>query len=139
MAFTRLYNSYRSLYGLRGRLIHLHRWILLCLRKDTSNDIKDNFIFKSVQHFRLQNERDVLKRFQGRSTHIRPLLDEIDDPPAIIIKYLQHDLLQVSNTKDLTRNEIKFVARHVLEALKVLHQDGFVHTGMRFNDQDWLF
>lgn len=29
----------------------------------------------------------------------------------------------------LARAEVKFVARRVLEALSVLHREGFVHTG----------
>ncbi|PKY04130.1 kinase-like protein [Aspergillus campestris IBT 28561] len=68
-------------------------------------------IVRSVHRFRLQNERDVLKHFQYRTPFIRPLVDELvepSDPPAII----------------------KYVARGTLEALKVLHEDNFVHTGL---------
>jgi hypothetical protein len=61
---------------------------------------------------------------------MRPVLDEIAEPPALVLKHLDDDLLQASNAKTLTRPEIKFVARRVLEALDMLHQDGFVHTGM---------
>jgi len=38
-------------------------------------------------------------------------------------------MLHASDVKALTRPELKFVARCVLEALDVLHQDGVVHTG----------
>lgn len=88
---------------------------------------------KSVEgHFRLHNERDVLKRFQGRTPALRPLLDEIEDPaepPAIVLKYLDDDVRKASRKHRLTRPEIKHVARNVLEALQVLHKDGYVHSG----------
>lgn len=95
-----------------------------------SNQDKSTFVFKSVRHWRLQNERDVLIRFQSRTRHIRQLVDEIEEPPALILKYMDDDVLHASNTKTLTRPEVKFVAKGVLEALDVLHRDSFVHTGM---------
>lgn len=90
-------------------------------------------MIKSVRHFRLQNERDVLKRFQSRTSCLRPLIDEIEDPsdpPALVLKHLDDDLLSASAAQRLTRLEIKNVAKKTLEALKVLHEDGYVHTGM---------
>jgi serine/threonine protein kinase len=95
----------------------------------SSNQNNDNVIFKSVRHFRLKNELDVLRRFQSKTRYIRPLLDEIEEPPAIILRYLEDYLLQSSSRKRLSRPEVKFVARRVLQALDVLHSDGFVHTG----------
>lgn len=81
---------------------------------------------------RVENERDVLQRFQSRSSYIRPLIDEIQDPPeptAIVLRHLESDLLQASVQNRLHREEIKYVSRRVLESLDVLHQDGYVHTG----------
>ncbi|KAB8278740.1 kinase-like domain-containing protein [Aspergillus minisclerotigenes] len=94
-------------------------------------------IVKSVPHFRVQNERDVLNLFQSRSPFIRPLIDEIvepSDPPAIVLKYLDDNLLSASLSKWLTGQEIKYIARRTLEALKVLHGNNFVHTG-----KEWLY
>ncbi|KAK4034590.1 kinase-like domain-containing protein [Parachaetomium inaequale] len=88
-------------------------------------------ILKSVRHWRLQNERDILLRYQSKTSYMRPFLDEIDEPPALVLKHLDDDLLQASNAKTLTRHEFKFVARRVLEALDMLHQDGFVHTDIK--------
>lgn len=88
---------------------------------------------KSVRHFRLQNEREVLLRFQNRTPFIRPLIDEIEASsisPAIILRYLDDDVLHASNTQRLSRLEVKYVAKRVLEALSVLHNEGFVHTGI---------
>jgi len=90
-------------------------------------------VVKSVEgHWRLHNERDILKRFQGRTPTLRPLLDEVEDPaepPAIVLKYLDDDITRASRKQRLTRQEIKYVAKNVLEALYVLHEDGYVHTG----------
>ncbi|KAB8079449.1 kinase-like domain-containing protein [Aspergillus leporis] len=91
-------------------------------------------IVKSVHHFRLQNERDVLNRFRSRTPYIRPLIDEIvepSDPPAIVLRYLDDHLLNASISQRLTKLEIRYVARRILEALKVLHEDNFVHTDIK--------
>lgn len=93
---------------------------------------------KSVHHFRLQNERDTLLRFQSRTPYIRPLIDEVEDSsasPTLILKYLDDNVLHASKNKHLTRLEVKHVARKVLEALSVLHDEGFVHTGMLYSSK----
>lgn len=64
----------------------------------------------------------------------RPLEDGIldpVDPPSIVLKYLDNDLRAESNRQRLSRPDIKKVAKSVLEALCILHQDGMVHTGTR--------
>lgn len=84
-------------------------------------------------HWRLQNEATVLKQYQASSPFFRPLEDQIDepeDPPAIVLRYLDSDLRAESDRQRLTRPEIKQVAKCVLEALRILHQDGMVHTGI---------
>ncbi|KAL4934760.1 hypothetical protein BDV06DRAFT_208308 [Aspergillus oleicola] len=98
------------------------------------NEYQQKVIAKSVQHFRLQNERDVLLRFQRRTSSIRPLIEELEDPnapPTLILKYLDDDVLNASNKQRLTHSEVVFVARKVLEALAVLHDEGFVHTDIK--------
>jgi len=63
---------------------------------------------------------------------MRPLLDEIivpADPPGIVLQYLDDDLLHASTKEKLSRLEIKQVAKTILEVLRVLHSDGYVHTG----------
>jgi serine/threonine protein kinase len=91
-------------------------------------------VIKSVLgHPRVENERNALKRFQHRTPHLRPLIDEIDEPSlpvTIALKYLHGDLLDASVAKTLNRRELKYVSRCVLEAIKTLHEDGFVHTGI---------
>lgn len=80
----------------------------------------------------MANERDVLKVFAPRSKYIRPLLDEIVDPAkptTIVLSHLQSTLLQVSAQQKLNRTELKFICRGVLEALAVMHNEGYVHAG----------
>lgn len=102
---------------------------------ELSNQQEQPVVIKSVDgHWRLQNERDILKRFQSRSANLRPLLDEIEEPvkpPAIVLRHLDDDLTRAERKQRLTRQEIKFVARNVLEDLRTLHEDGYVHTGRK--------
>jgi serine/threonine protein kinase len=92
-------------------------------------------VIKSIDHFRLQNEQDILVRFQNRTPFLRPLLDEVENAstlPALVLRYLDDDILHASNSQRLTRLEVKYVAKRILEALAFLHREGFVHTGIVF-------
>jgi serine/threonine protein kinase len=111
--------------------ISRQRVSLLTLHDRNHND--ENCIVKSIpKHWRLENEASILKRYQDKTPFLRPLLDEIQDPlepSSIVLKYLDTDLLRESNKNRLSRPEIKQVAKNVLEALRVFHRDGLVHTG----------
>ncbi|KAH8765792.1 putative serine/threonine protein kinase [Hyaloscypha finlandica] len=87
-------------------------------------------IIKSAPKYRLDNERDVLKHFHARPG-IRQLLDEIQDAPSLVLKYLDDNLLSASNSKRLEKPEIKFIAKRILEALQAFHEDGKVHTDVK--------
>jgi serine/threonine protein kinase len=99
----------------------------------TRNQFRETVVIKSVEgHWRVENERDVLPRFRHRTPYLRPLVDEIEEPSSpvtIALRHLQSDLYDVNRWKPLDRREIKHVSRCVLEALQVLHEDGYVHTG----------
>jgi casein kinase II subunit alpha len=88
----------------------------------------ETVIVKRAPKYRLDNEREVFERFHGRPC-IRQLFDEIQDPPSLVLKYLDDNLLNTSNSKSLERSDIKFVAKTVLEALELLHDAGYVYTG----------
>ncbi|EAW13304.1 putative serine/threonine protein kinase [Aspergillus clavatus NRRL 1] len=98
------------------------------------NEHQEKVIAKSVRHFRLQNEQDILLHFQDQTPCIRPLIEEFRDstvPPTLILRYLDDDALRASNKQRLTCLEVKYVAKNVLEALSVLHDKGFVHTDIK--------
>ncbi|KAK0128744.1 hypothetical protein ONS95_000699 [Cadophora gregata] len=80
-------------------------------------------ILKSAPKYRLDNERDVLRHFHARRG-IRQLLDETQDPPSLVLKHLDENLLSASNFQSLKKTEIKFIAKRVLEALQASHEDG---------------
>ena len=85
-------------------------------------------VVKTAPHSRLANELSVLQQFRGRP-YIRQLLDEVQDPPSLILQYRDDNLLSASNSKKLERSDIKFVAKNVLKALQMLHENDYVHTG----------
>lgn len=61
---------------------------------------------------------------------LRRLIDEVqDDPPLLILEYLDSNLLVESGKRKLESSDIKCVARVVLQALAALHDEGVVHTG----------
>jgi casein kinase II subunit alpha len=92
-------------------------------------------IIKTAPKGRLDSECEVLKYFRNHQS-IRPLLDEIREPPCLVLKHLDDTVLHASNTKRLGKSDIRFVTKRVLEALKSLRKAGFVHTGMWMADQD---
>ncbi|KAI1746927.1 STE/STE20 protein kinase [Xylaria castorea] len=102
------------------------------------NQKNEPVIVKAVSgHPRVENERDVLKRFQSRSPYLRPMIDEIQDPAeptTIVLRHLETDLLEASIQQHLNRKEIKYVSRRVLEALSILHEDSYVHTDIKLNN-----
>jgi RIO-like serine/threonine protein kinase len=81
----------------------------------------------------VENECDVLTRLQHRSPFLRPMIDEIEDPntpTTIAMRYLDSELLTENQRRILNRKELKHVCRSVLEALRILHEENLVHTGM---------
>jgi serine/threonine protein kinase len=96
--------------------------------------VQETVVIKSVKgHQRVENERDVLKRLQDRTPFLRPLVDEIKEPSiptTIALKYLESDLLRETIKKPLNRKELKHVCWNILNALRVLHDENLVHTGM---------
>ena len=83
---------------------------------------------KATADFPFRNERDILKRFNTVSS-LRRLIDEVKDPPLLVLEHLDSDLLTESATQKLQSSETKRVARAVLQALAALHDEGIVHTG----------
>lgn len=108
--------------------------IIFSIPFEHRNHLQELVVIKSVRdHPRVENERDVLQRFQHRTPYLRSLIDEIDEmsaPVTIALRYLQGGLLAASIARTLSRRELKYMSRCVLEALQTLREDGFVHTGI---------
>jgi hypothetical protein len=45
------------------------------------------------------------------------------------MRWLDDDLLNATKDRQLASSEVKLVAKGVLEALRTLHAEGFIHTG----------
>ncbi|KAJ4987182.1 serine/threonine protein kinase [Stagonosporopsis vannaccii] len=91
-------------------------------------------VIKNVQGYpRVESERDILRRrLQHQTPFLRPLIDEIQEPlrpTAIALRYLDSDLVTEIVTRTPKRNQLNYVCRCVLEALKVLHDENLGHTG----------
>ncbi|KAB8260570.1 hypothetical protein BDV32DRAFT_137983 [Aspergillus pseudonomiae] len=97
------------------------------------NHLPLTLVIKSAHHFRIHYERDVLRKFQLKTQHLRTLIDEIvepSDPSAIAMKHVESDLL-APNPQSLVRRKMRHVSQRILEALKVLHEDGYMLTDIK--------
>lgn len=56
------------------------------------------------------------------------MIDNIENPSSLVLEYLDDNLLDVCSRKRLESLDLKAVARTVLEALALLHENGLVHT-----------
>jgi serine/threonine protein kinase len=86
-------------------------------------------VVKSAPANRLRQEHELLQKFPNHPS-IRQLIDYVEEePPSLILEHLECDSLQASREEKLSRPDIKFIAKNVLEALKSFHDLGFAHTG----------
>ena len=86
-------------------------------------------VIKRAPPHLLSIERDVLGGVLRNHTCIRQMIDTLESPSSLVLEYLDDNLLDVCSRKRLEGSDVKLVARVVLEALAVLHEKGFVHTG----------
>ena len=93
-----------------------------------SDENQKTVILKTAPATRLEAESKVLKHFQNHAS-FRQLLDRLDDPPVLVLEYLEKNLMEAAHQQRLSRPVIKRVAKGVLEALSALHERGLVHTG----------
>ncbi|KAB8349418.1 hypothetical protein FH972_023445 [Carpinus fangiana] len=96
------------------------------------NEQARKVIVKTAPLHRLDNERHVLHKLSKQAS-VRQLIDQVSDPPALILEHLDSNLLEESNKSTLTRPEIKTVAQTALQALVALHDAGYVHTEAMLN------
>ena len=85
-------------------------------------------VIKRAPPHLLNIEREILEIVQNY-TCVRQMIDIIESQPSLVLEYLDDNLLDLCKRKKLEGSDVKVVARTVLEALAVLHENGFVHTG----------
>ncbi|TVY42127.1 Casein kinase II subunit alpha, partial [Lachnellula occidentalis] len=90
----------------------------------------DKVVVKTAPAARFENERNILKQFQGRP-YIRQMLDETKEPPSMVLKHLDVNLLSASAEKAIQGLDVKIVAKIILQALRALHEEGYAHTDIK--------
>lgn len=100
----------------------------LLLTVPSDERTKQNVVLKSAPDFLLRKEREILNRFQNTRS-LRRLIDDVQDPPLLVLEYLDTSLLAESTKEKLESSDVKRVAKTVLQALAALHEEGIVHTG----------
>ena len=80
------------------------------------------------RHTSLRIEREILVMVQNH-TCVRQMIDIIESHSSLVLEYLDDNLLDVCSRNRLQGSDLKVVAHTVLEALAMLHGNGFVHTG----------
>ena len=84
-------------------------------------------IVKVAPAYRLENEFRVLQAVGGNPC-IRPLIETTKEPHSLVLRHLDDNLLDVSNTKRLEKADIKNFAHNMLTTIDALHGKGYVHT-----------
>lgn len=85
-------------------------------------------VIKRAPPHLLSIEREILEIVRDH-TCIRQMIGTIESPSSLVLEYLNDNLLDVCSRKRLEGSDVKVVARTVLEALAMLHENGLVHTG----------
>ena len=104
------------------------------------NKVRETVIIKAARYFRFVNERNILRKFQFKTSCLRPLVNEIaksQDSSTIVLKYLENDLLTAFNARKLTGKKLKYVSKRIPETLKVLHEKAYVHTDENYNENKY--
>lgn len=87
---------------------------------------------KTLSNPLTRKQRAAIEAFRGTQL-IRQLVDEAVNQPAVVLEYLDEDLLSFSSKRKLERSEVKAIGKKVLQAIYFMHEAGYVHTGT-FND-----
>ncbi|KAL8929960.1 MAG: hypothetical protein Q9208_001104 [Pyrenodesmia sp. 3 TL-2023] len=100
------------------------------LRRSHEVETDRKVVVKTAPKHLFCRERQILTRFQAIPT-LRQLIDEVQEPPLLVLEHLDRDAFYESGLKEFKSAEIKQVARAVLQALAALHEDGLVHTDIK--------
>lgn len=68
---------------------------------------------------------------KDRTSHLRPLLDELvwpADPPVIVLRHLEGYLYTALATEKPSGRGIRYVSKRIPEGLVILHDHNYMHT-----------
>jgi hypothetical protein len=85
-------------------------------------------VVKTAPESRLHKEAQALQLFQ-KCGSLRQLVDEIQDPPSLVLEYMDNTVLDLVNQNQLGRVEAKRALKAAAQALVALHDKNIVHTG----------
>ena len=114
-------------HGLLRMQLHSLRVVTLFLTC-TRGLNQERVIVKTAPTKRLNNEAQTLQLFQGCHS-IRQLVDQIEDPESVVLEYMDDNVLNLLQQKQLSKLEAKRALRATIEALVALHDKNIVHTG----------
>lgn len=85
-----LYRLGQVLKGSLGEYViskQVHDTVWFALNRSSQEQV----VIKAVpNHYRVQHERDLLRQFEGKVPHLRPIVDEIRDPAEPLAIALRH-------------------------------------------------
>lgn len=85
-------------------------------------------VVKTAPLKRLNNEIQKLQLCQGHKS-IRQMVDQIQDPPSMVLEYMEDNVQNLLKRQKLSKQEAKSALKASFEALVVLHDENVVHTG----------
>lgn len=112
-----------GLYRLLKPLSHQQNNVWLAM-----GSAKELVVVKTAPPSLMKNELEALRLCKGHDS-IRQLIDETQEPPSLVLEYLDENLWYASSEQRLTKVEIKRAAKTVLDGLVILHGMGSAHTG----------
>ncbi|KAK3298905.1 kinase-like domain-containing protein [Chaetomium fimeti] len=90
----------------------------------------ERFVVKTGPENRLQKEAQALRLFRGCGP-LRQLVDEVQDPPSLVLEYMDSSVLSLVKKNKLARVEAKRALQAAAQALVALHENGIVHTDVK--------
>ncbi|KAL9124342.1 MAG: hypothetical protein Q9217_006318 [Psora testacea] len=91
---------------------------------------QERIIMKTAPTKHLDNEARTLQLFQGCPS-IRQLVDQIEDPESVVLEYMDDNVLNLLQQKQLVKVEAKRAIQATIEALIALHDKNIVHTDIK--------
>ena len=100
----------------QGSSLHLLRTIRLPYIWYRSSTLQEASV-RTTPDLPLKNESQILEAV-GASSCIQLILDASNDPPSLVLKHTDDNLLKALNAKKRAKTEIKFVNQNILQPFR---------------------